>query len=87
MKYSEIKAKLKILKKHGFRKFGKGFPFYRRDYRLNDWHFNQVISENDILYFRRDLDNYCSYLYEKNMKLLLQYTIEDYTRSINFKQK
>jgi hypothetical protein len=74
MKYSELKAKIKILKKHGYRKeFGLA---YVKVYRLNDWRYHQAISYNDICYANWELEDLLEHLYEKNMRNLFNYLLE-----------
>lgn len=79
MKYSEIKARIKILRKHSFVKRPK-FGFYERTYSYNGWYLKQTLSNYDLYYSKRmdNLDDYLKYLYKKNMKTLKEYDIQDY---------
>lgn len=83
MKYNELKAQVKILKKHGFSKRA-GWGFYERVYTLNNWHFRQTLSNFDVAYCSFPLDEYLHYLYDKNMKSLMESDIEDYAHKIKF---
>jgi hypothetical protein len=74
MKYSELKAKIKILKKHGYRKaFGLA---YVKEYRLNQWTYHQAISYNDLCHCNWDFEDLVVNLYEKNMRTLFEYLLE-----------
>lgn len=79
MKLSEMKTKVKILKKHGFSKQA-GLPHYFKIYRLNQWNLHQCISGFDLVYSRQELDDYLTFLYEKNMKLLFSRILEDHAQ-------
>lgn len=79
MKYSEIKERIKILKKHAYYK-NTGMPFYNREYRLNEWRINQAINNFDVAYGHFPLNEYLQYLYDKNMKILLHYDTENYIK-------
>jgi hypothetical protein len=74
MKYSEIKPKIRILHKHGYKK--DLWNSYVKVYKLNNWNFSQAISIHDILYSRMDLEDMLEHLYEKNMRLLFEYLLE-----------
>lgn len=74
MKYSELKAKIRILRKHGYRK-EKGLA-YVKVYRLNDWRFQQAISFGDMCYANWDFEELIEHLYEKNMRTLFEYLLE-----------
>ncbi len=87
MKYSEIKARIKILRKHGFVR-PKGMDFFSKTYCLNHWRINQAISIWDITHSkminnRLNLNDYLCYLYEKNMKILFDYDLEDFSKKFN----
>lgn len=87
MKYSEIKKRIKILKKHGYKKVRVShfsLPVYERIYKLNNWSFKQAINQHDILYTEMDLNDYLIHLYKKSMKLLLNHIVDEYTNSIKF---
>lgn len=74
MKYSEIKPKIRILHKHGFKK--DLWNSYVKVYRLNNWRFSQAISLHDILYSHWDLEELIEHLYEKNMRTLFEYLLD-----------
>lgn len=89
MKYSEIKKRITILKKHNYYK-RVGCLCYERVYSVNGWCLRQTISGYDIVHSkwmdgRQNLDDYLFYLYEKSMKTLLEYVIENNSKKINFK--
>jgi hypothetical protein len=73
MKYSELKAKIKILKKHGYRRV---LGAYLKEYRLNDWRYHQAISYNDLCYTNWDFEELVENLYERNMRTLFEYVLE-----------
>jgi hypothetical protein len=75
MRYSEIKKRLKILKKWEYQK-EKNFPSYYRIFRLNNWYFRQSINAYDILHSNLDFEDWMNYLYEKNSALLLRKWLE-----------
>jgi hypothetical protein len=77
MKYSELKSRVKILKKHAYLK-DVGQPYYQREYTLNKWRIKQSISNFDVIYCHYPLDEFLQYLYEKNMRILLEYDLENY---------
>ena len=83
MKYNELKAQVKILKKHGYSKC-VGWGVYEHIYTLNDWHYRHTICIYEVASGIFPLDDYLHYLYEKNMKLLMEYDIEDYAQKIKF---
>lgn len=79
MKLSEMKTKVKILKKYGYSKQA-GIPAYFKVYRLNQWNLHQCISHHDLIFSRQELEDYLIYLFEKNMKLLFTRILEDHAR-------
>lgn len=84
MKYSEIKKRILILRKHGFVR-PKGMDFFSKTYCLNHWRINQAINIYDITHFkyvdgRLNLNDYLCYLYEKNMRLLFEYDLGDFMK-------
>lgn len=79
VKLSEAKTKVKILKKHGYRK-QTGIPHYFKVYKLNQWNLHQCISGFDLMYHNYELNDYLHSLYEKNMRLLFSHVLEEYAR-------
>jgi hypothetical protein len=79
VKLSELKTKVKILKKYGYSK-QVGFPSYFKVYRLNQWNLHQCISGHDLIFSRHELEDYLNYLYAKNMKLLFSRLLEEHAQ-------
>lgn len=72
MRYTELKNRLKYLKKLKYEKFGKGIPCYRKIFAYREWRMMQAVSEHDIVY-SHDFYDYLLYLEDKNIMALMAY--------------
>lgn len=79
MKYSEIKARLKLLKKHDYSKM-HGWPVWIKTFKLENWNIQQCISNHDIVYTKQELESFLDYLEEKNLRILFESFLDEKKR-------
>jgi len=72
MRLSELRPKIRYLKKLGYTKAETGWGAYRKRFSHNDWHKEQWVNAHDIFYSVA-FEEYLDYLEDKNIMLLMAY--------------